>query len=154
VSRGTPVNALDSYCRDLTWGYDCILMETKQNNYIMAQALLPENDGEPCVPWDVLYFAGIGLGRERLNEQCELANSGVNKECAIAACKVEGLFILNIFNELALGIDTQYHVDNGWLESDDNNCPVIARGPASPEARQCCGEYRECLIENVTNLKL
>ena len=52
---GRPVDELDEYCRILQWGYDCLLMESDANGYVMAEAIDPANNGAPCVPWEVQY---------------------------------------------------------------------------------------------------
>jgi hypothetical protein len=137
--RGKPIDIMDSFCRDLTWGYDCLLMETESNDLVMASALDPANNLQPCVPWEVFYISGIGNGRDLLNQICDLVNTGLNSECARAACKIEGLFVLDLFTIVGLddGIDPQYHADNGFVLED--NCPTIQGG--GPATRMCCGAY-------------
>jgi len=144
--RGRPVDVMDSFCRDLTWGYDCILMQAADENWIQHTAFDSANNGADCVPWETFYVSGIGSGLNFLNLICEqvngqgaLANNGVDTECAIAACKVEGLFVFKLFEilNLANGIDAQYHEDNGFVQ--EGNCPTIVGG--GPADRECCGSY-------------
>ena len=117
-------------------------MESDANNYVMAEAIDSNNNGNPCVPWEVSYLPGNGGGFSQINTLCEVLNTlggSTNKECAIATCKMESLFVLNI---LALagagGIDSQYHHNNGFVPNRQN-CPTVIGG--GPDDRECCGEY-------------
>merc|ERR1711937_886320 len=48
--RGIPVNEIDEKCKILHNGYTCILMDAE---------LAGDDD---CVPWDIPYQSGSGLG--------------------------------------------------------------------------------------------
>lgn len=139
---GRPVDEMDEYCRQLTWGYDCLIMEADAQNYVMAEAIDPANNGNPCVPWEVEYLPGTGSGFAGINSLCETFNtifSSTDKECAIAVCKIESLFILNL---IALaggnGINSAYHHDQGFVPNRQN-CPTVVGG--GPDDRECCGNY-------------
>lgn len=140
---GRPVDEMDEYCRQLTWGYDCLLIESDANNYVMADAIDPANDGNPCVPWEVDYLPGNGGGFGQVNALCEALNTiggATNKECAIATCKIESQFILNILALAGIqnGINPIYHHNNGFV-ANRANCPTVIGG--GPDDRECCGNY-------------
>jgi len=140
---GRPVDEMDEYCRQLTWGYDCLLMESDQEGFVMASAIDSSNDGNPCVPWEVSYLPGNGGGFNSINVLCETLNTlggTENSECAVATCKIESLFVLNILALAGIenGIDDQYHHDNGFV-ANRQNCPTVVGG--GPDDRECCGDY-------------
>jgi len=140
---GRPVDEMDEYCRQLTYGYDCLLMESDEEGYVMAEAIDTANNGNACVPWEVSYLPGTGGGFSGINSLCELLNTIINsddKECAIATCKIESLFVLNILALAGIenGIDSQFHHDEGFV-ANRQNCPTVVGG--GPDDRECCGEY-------------
>jgi len=139
---GKPVDQMDEYCRQLTHGYDCLLMESEKEGYVMAAALDPANNGNACVPWEVDYLSASGGGFDMINMLCQTLNTlgSDDKECAIATCKMESLFVLNILGLVGIGngIDSQFHHDNGFV-ADQQTCPTVVGGGS--DDRECCGDY-------------
>ena len=41
---GRPVDDMDSYCRDLQWGYDCLLMDADANGYTRCKFFVQNNE--------------------------------------------------------------------------------------------------------------
>merc|ERR1712066_594480 len=112
---GRPVDDMDSYCRDLQWGYDCLLMDADANGYIMAAAI------------------------ETLCQTLNTLEDNINRECQIETCKIESLFTLNVLGlaGIANGIDPVYAHDQFNPTSD--SCRVISG--VGPDERECCGAF-------------
>lgn len=127
--KGKPIDTLDSLCRELSWGYDCLIMETEDNNIV-------DTNGDPCVPWEVFYLPGTGGGLPGLHPTCEGFNAN---ECARKACKIEGSFVLQLFSLLfdPNALNDAYRPSNGFDQND--NCPTVPGG--GPADRECCGAY-------------
>merc|ERR1712066_14687 len=139
---GRPVDDMDSYCRDLQWGYDCLLMDADANGYIMADAIDDNNNGAPCVPWEVEYLPGTAGGYAAIETLCQTLNTledNINRECQIETCKIESLFTLNVLGlaGIANGIDPVYRHDQFNPTSD--SCRVISG--VGPDERECCGAF-------------
>jgi len=126
LGRSAPQDVFDTHCRTIHDGYTCAIMD----------------HGDTCIPWEVDYNSGIeSLDVENLVSLCESNNAG--NDCAISACKVEGLFVYELF-QLATNnnqADPQtYGVKNGWDREEE--CPVA---PGQIESNivdtvQCCGD--------------
>merc|ERR1712127_179962 len=53
---------------------------------------------DSCVPWEVQYLPGTGTGEVNLAFNCDGFNNINTAFCANCACKVEGIFVLKVFN--------------------------------------------------------
>merc|ERR1711934_91554 len=126
--HGPPVNDMDYKCQALHRGYDCAIKD-----------VIDATGNNTCVPWEIFYISGIGGGAAALVPTCEAFNSD---PCAIAACSIEGAFVLHVFNA-ALGgdgIDQSFSHANGF--DDRSGCPLVGEceGPDCLE-RECCGAF-------------
>lgn len=129
--HGAPVNHLDYKCQQLARGYDCAILDASANG----------NDS--CVPWEVFYISGIGGGSAGLVPTCEAFN---NDFCSQTACKIEGEFVLAVFNAALSGdgIDNSMSHANGF--DDRAGCPLLSTcqdqyGYEVCNEQQCCGEF-------------
>jgi len=129
--HGKPVNGIDHFCKKLADGYDCCMLDFEE---------LSGNDS--CVPWEVRYLPGTGTGESNLNFNCDGFNT-VNPVthanfCANCACKVEGIFVLKVFNLFIAGgtVDQQYSQPTF---DEKAGCPLVD-GIKDTE-RACCGEH-------------
>ena len=80
--KGAPINSIDSMCKLLYDGYQCIIMDF----------------GGSCVPSEVSYNSGFTTGvqcKEDLERKCDQVNPAGSCEAAI--CLVEGYFIQSFF---------------------------------------------------------
>jgi len=126
--HGPPVNSVDWSCKVLHNGYDCAV-----------QDVIDSTGNDTCVPWEVFYISGIGGGENALVPTCEAFNDDL---CAQAACKIEGKFVLNVFNSFLGGnsLDPQYSHANGF--DDRAGCPLVGECEgADCLEKVCCGEY-------------
>merc|ERR1711937_785000 len=127
--RGHPIDELDSFCKTLHDGYECILFD--------SAAI-----GDACIPWTVHYSSAFGTGfpsglsEQDIVDRCDL-NNGADS-CAAQACKVEGWFTQQFFTYSLAGgsIDATKRHANGFEPKD--SCPISA-GVRSDKA--CCGTY-------------
>jgi len=105
--RGEPVNKVDQYCKILHDGYQCIMMDSKQES------------SNKCVPWEADYTSSPSLVSD-LSNLCKQKNAGDN--CAIRSCIVENLFITSIFQEFISGytLDMRFSKNNGF--DQDRHC--------------------------------
>ena len=115
--RGQAVDEVDKCCHDLANGYDCAIMDSNG----------------ACIPWEVGYVSGIGGGTEQIASRCETFNPS---ECAQIACKVEGLFVQRMFEQIFsnTGVDPAYHNSN--FDAASECVTIVGGGPADKE---CCG---------------
>lgn len=132
--KGTPVDAIDQYCKLLHQGYECIIMDF-------------ENTPFACIPWEVDYnsaYAGgyhpLGLQPGHIEDECDRINTVGT--CQNAVCRVEGYFMQGFFTEAIfnMGIDTTKNHNNGFNPEDEANCPTIVHNPGQYDM-ECCGEY-------------
>jgi hypothetical protein len=128
--HGAPVNHIDYKCQQLARGYDCAILDSNAAN-------------TSCVPWEVFYISGIGGGSAALAPTCEAFNADF---CAQTACKIEGEFVLAVFNAALSGdgIDDTFSHANGF--DDRAGCPLVntcqdTYGFEVCQEQQCCGEY-------------
>jgi len=129
--RGKPVDELDTYCKALHDGYECI----------MADA---EAQGQECVPWEIPYNSAFGTGiptgltMQGLSDECDTNNPA--NSCAQWTCKVEGWFVQQFFLYSTNGgvINAAYRHENGFDNGPNAGCP-ISEGHQSDKA--CCGTY-------------
>ena len=129
AGRGHPIDELDSFCKTLHDGYECIMFDSDQA-------------GTPCIPWEVSYDSAFGTGFpsgltvESIATTCDTKNGAGT--CAAEACKVEGWFTQQFFAYATSGgviNETNRHA-NGFDPKD--SCPISA-GVRSDKS--CCGEY-------------
>ena len=75
-----------------------------------------------------------------LVSNCEANNAG--NQCATDACKVEGLFVYELFKMSLEGVEADpqtYKVANGW--DREENCPVApGQQDNIVDKVECCGE--------------
>lgn len=129
AGRGHPIDELDSFCKTLHDGYECIMFDS-------AQA------GDTCIPWAEPYTSAFGngfpsgLGQDEIKSICDTLN-GLDT-CAANACKVEGWFTQQFFTYSLAGgqIENDNRHANGFEPKD--SCPISA-GVRSDKA--CCGTY-------------
>jgi len=121
--KSHPINEVDTACKTLADGYECAMIDG-------------EDEGEPCVPWEVAYNSSTAFGGQGMIDECLRDN--VNT-CARRACLVEGHFIGTLFMQYLQGytVDQQYKHSNGF-EPNKDNCPTQA-GTKSEKA--CCSDY-------------
>lgn len=170
--RGHTQNEIDSLCRMLADGYDCILADSAA-----------EGDDE-CEPWAIDYNSGptfdyLGSSKPEalLRKSCARANK--RNECAERACMVENYFIINLFSWLLTtgnSFDSSLQHDDGWkndvchgTSNDVNNsvessmfcCATYPkRFPYKDMGgqRDCCGEgtyntiTHECCAGNIVKV--
>jgi len=133
--RGTPQNEVDSQCKILQDGYSCVIMDAEAVN-------------ETCVPWDVEYQAGTGLGVQVDNDNdsleyavrasCEAANA--NDNCATRACIVESYFVMNLFKIFLGGVNFDPNLKHELGSFDRvQDCPM--NGVGVEAEKECCGVY-------------
>merc|ERR1711934_884215 len=124
-----PVDGLDRFCRKLSMGYDCAILD-----------VIDETGNDTCVPWEVFYISGTCGGEAALVQTCETFNSD---SCAIKSCKVEGIFVLKVFNLFVGGgsISDAFKHSNGFDEKV--NC-IVDNCKDDPDrcdpTRECCGD--------------
>merc|ERR1712066_128059 len=127
--KGTPVDEIDGFCKTLADGYQCAMIDG-------------ENEGQNCVPWEVVYQPGSGQGPERF-QTCQDANP--DNSCAARACSVEGIFVDNLFAFLVSGTQINYeaygHNDSEFDPATDSGCPVKAGVKGVSGEKSCCGAY-------------
>lgn len=129
--KGKPVDELDSYCKTLHDGYECIMSDA-------ADA------GIDCIPWEEPYNSAFGSGiptglsMQGLADECDTQNPA--NSCARWTCKVEGWFVQQYFLYSTSGgvINAAYRHENGFDNSAEGGCP-ISNGVESEKA--CCGNY-------------
>lgn len=126
--KGSPVDEVDSFCKVLNEGYECAIRDS-------------EDEGISCVPWEIFYNPGLGVGGQ-LFQSCSSNNPG--DVCATRACTVEGHFTNNLVAILlsgsALDYDTYGHSD-GFDPSHDAGCPVKTGIKGVSGSKSCCGSY-------------
>lgn len=65
--KGKPVDELDTYCKALHDGYECIIADS-------------EAQGQACVPWEIPYNSAFGTGiptgltMQGLSDECDTNN--------------------------------------------------------------------------------
>lgn len=125
--KGTPVDEIDSFCKILNEGYECAIRDT-------------EDEGVSCVPWEIDYNPGLGVG-QNLYQSCRDRNQ--DSMCKVRACAIEGHFTNNLVAILLSGSFMDYdsfgHSD-GFDASHDGGCPVKP-GVKSSGDKSCCGIY-------------
>jgi len=134
--RGHPQNGIDSLCKMLADGYDCILSDSAA-----------EGDDD-CEPWAVPYnsgptfnFLSASKPEAALRKGCARANK--RNECAERACMVENYFIQHLFTWLLTTgntFDLDLNHNNGFNRDTCVGTPgTVNTSPAS--AMQCCATY-------------
>lgn len=122
--KSHPVDEMDAFCKVLTEGYDCIMIDQDE-----------ENDEEDCAPWEVFYIPAAISDSDKIVAQCNDRNPS---NCAARACIVETQFVTSVFRFILGGgklNDSNQH-RNGF--DVDENCPT-KRGVKSEKS--CCGNY-------------
>jgi len=129
--HGKPVNGIDHFCKKLADGYDCCMLDFEE-----------ATGNDSCVPWEVQYLPGTGTGESNLNFNCNGFNT-VNPVtqanfCANCACKVEGIFVLKVFNLFIAGgtVDEQFSQPTF---DEKAGCPLV--DGIKDSERACCGEH-------------
>ena len=106
--RGEPQDEIDTICRTLHHGYECIMKDQ-------------EEKGTPCVPWEIPYstafgggFTPFGVNLQNLNSECEAVN--IPGSCEAQTCKVEGYFVQSYFTYAIFGggIDRSMRHEEGF----------------------------------------
>jgi len=123
--RGQPASLIDASCQQLHNGYKCAMVDAEM-----------EADDD-CVPWEVPYFAGSHFGEAMLVEKCDELNP--TDQCASRACKVEGWFVISIFQAFfdpESGHSSALLHDNGFDTTTE--CPTKTGVKSDYE---CCGTY-------------
>jgi len=133
--RGPPANEVDAQCKVLHDGYTCILLDAEAEN-------------DECIPWDVPYSSGTGLGlvaddpennnnANALRKSCARSNRFDN--CAERSCIVESFFVMQLFRHFLSGVQFDMslkHSLGNWDRIED--CPIKVGVDAEKE---CCGTY-------------
>ena len=126
--KGTPVDEIDSFCKTLNEGYECAIRDS-------------EDEGLSCIPWEVDYLPGLGVG-QNLYKSCKELNS--DDMCKTRACAIEGHFTNNLVAILLSGNFMDYasfgHFD-GFDASHDGGCPVKSGIKGVSASKNCCGAY-------------
>ena len=91
-----------------------------------------------------LYLPGTGTGEANLNFYCDGFNNvhpitGAGF-CANVACKVEGKFVLDIFNNFIAGGSIDHSMHHAANFDYDNTC-VSSGKNNGPSDKQCCGDF-------------
>ena len=129
AGRGHPIDELDSFCKTLHDGYECILFDSTEA-------------GSPCIPWEIPYTSAFGSGfpsgisEDELSTSCDTNNAP--DSCAAWTCKVEGFFAQQFFLYATSGgtINNDHRHANGF--EPKQACPT-SPGPQSDKS--CCGHY-------------
>lgn len=142
--RGQVVDIFDEKCKQLHNGYSCSIMSAK-------------NSGDSCVPFEVTYNSVIGSGVlgggmtiENIQTECDNQNDPNTNYCANAACKVEGWFVVEIF-QLFTGANYPDPAHQQENKADNYEWAVCLGGrmPGSADedavsgggsSKACCGE--------------
>jgi len=125
-----PVDGLDRFCRKLAMGYDCAILD-----------VIDATGNDSCIPWEVFYISGTGGGENALVQTCDTFNTEL---CAKISCKVEGIFVIKIFNLFVAGdsISDSFKHSNGFDEKVE--C-IVDNCKDDPDrcdpTRVCCGEH-------------
>jgi len=127
--KGKPVDEIDSFCKTLHDGYQCIQFDATEA-------------GIDCIPWETSYNSAFGSGiptgltLSGLSAECDVQNPP--DTCAAWTCKVEGWFVQQYFLYSTSGglINAANRHENGF--DMDVGCP-IQTGIISEKS--CCGEY-------------
>lgn len=132
--RGAPVNQIDSFCKTLSDGYDCLMYDWA------------ETHEDECIPWKVHYQSATGIGIpgrlnvENLRTECNRQNPPGS--CEAETCIVEGYFLQSFFKYSAKGgtIDVSKRHKHGF--NPNQECPVGAPGNDGDRnwEWQCCGQ--------------
>jgi len=143
--KGTPVNAIDAICKQLSEGYTCAIYDVLQQS------------GDPnCKPWEVVYTIGHQFGLDLLESSCIALNSDL---CSRYACMVEGSFTINAIQQFltAGAIVPGHKISNGFDfngicglpnqsnsktgHAQDRECcgPKLARYMFNSGSKECCG---------------
>lgn len=154
LGKGVPVNEVDEWCKTLSDGYTCIGLDTFH----------PTLEEPTCIPWEVQYRPGTTAATiDQLESFCNALNPG---DCQKQACKVEGQFVMKMYEALTRGTtfnETFLH-SNGFEPSEqcvprrssikNNSNGGGGGGGGAPTtipphsifhstgiAKQCCGQY-------------
>lgn len=161
-ARGPPQDGFDKLCKILVQGYECAIMDAKE-------------EGKICVPWEVEYKTVMILPTTNVPVECAQKNK--NNPCAQRACIVETTFMISLQEKLfqfQLPKDQFKHSDDRWNQSvchelnhqswneriiglDKDGIPIEARGEfglasghqlatmrelkGAKNERKCCGVY-------------
>jgi len=127
--KGQPIDDIDAQCKQLQDGYFCAVQDAV-------------DIGEVCTPWEIIYNSSIGIGLgaitvENVVTECNAANPG--DQCANAACKIEGWFVVGFLRKIVTGsiVNQDYRHSNGFVQ--DDMCPLSGNGIKSEKS--CCGEH-------------
>lgn len=132
--RGQPVDEIDTFCKTLHEGYECIIMDSV-------------DAGIPCIPWEAAYtspfgFSGNinpaqGLTDQNISDLCDALN--VPSSCSAMTCKVEAWFVFQYavytINGGIINASLR-HVNN--LFDPATGCPT---SPGQYSAKSCCGNF-------------
>jgi len=136
---GYPQNAIDEMCRQLHYGYECIIRDSVDDGTV------------GCVPWEVDYtftvLAQIAIPNVLAHFESECLDLDL---CAVRSCRVEMKFSKTYF---FLWFDNVIDRDNGTFEPADqslkhsNNfdaeteCVIDNIRPEGEPDKLCCGSY-------------
>merc|ERR1711953_431906 len=128
--HGKPLSGIDHVCKKLADGYDCCMGDFEDRT-----------GNDSCVPWEVQYLPGTGTGESNLVFNCDgfnpvnqATNAGFCQNCA---CKVEGIFVLKVFNLFIAG----GQIDEAFSQStfdEKAGCPL--QDGIQDTERACCGD--------------
>jgi len=122
--RGQPASLVDATCQQLHNGYKCAILDG-------------ETEGEECVPWEASYLSASQYGEALIEAKCDELNP--NDNCAQRACKVEGYFVISMFQAF---FDPDNNHSSALLHSNgfdtQTSCPT-KQGERSEYS--CCGSY-------------
>jgi len=125
--KGTPVDAIDGFCKTLQDGYQCAIIDSEATD-------------EACVPWEVEYKPGTGDG-VNLRNSCNALN---DNNCARYGCAVEGEFVNSFLDFVMAGNTIDYNTyahSNGFDPSPTEGCPIKAAIEGVSLEKSCCGAY-------------
>ena len=133
--QGKPVDIFDRECHDLVRGYECIYMDTED-----------ENAANPCVPFETQYLEPLQIEFDTpdtvLYDSCTTENNFGNDQdkinCRTRTCLVEAFFIRNLAALKVGGANTN---DNYLEENNFDFAGTCTTTQLGPQTKACCGQY-------------
>ena len=159
LGKGQPKDKIDQLCKDLHFGYECIMLDSlDEDSEHTHNDPISDQGKAPCIPWKITYnsaFNGgynpLGLKQENLIRECERVNPV--DSCQAKVCKVEGWFLNNYVVEAIFksGINKEFSHKNGFdsdLECSTGTGEYTQQNERSNQPmtsekveKSCCGFY-------------
>jgi len=125
--RSAPVDDLDAMCQVLHHGYECAIMDAKN-----------EDGDDSCTPHLSTYQTiSLSTMDENIQNECEVKNGG--KNCASRTCAVESKFLRDV-TQWSQDYTPDYSKFSTRTGTFVHDTGCLASAGVHSE-RRCCGEY-------------